>query len=81
MTSSDYRQRQIESYEVMTKNMSTIVGTYKGYSTVLAEALEDLSRSNDAEYMRSNLKHMAYKLQNLIAENEERWNTRMTKKD
>lgn len=81
MTQLDYRQRQIESYEVMTKNMSTIVGTYTGYSTVLAEALEDLSRSNDAEYMRSNLKYMADKLQNLIAENEERWNTRMVKKD
>ena len=81
MTQLDYRQRQIESYEVMTKNMSTIVGTYTGYSTVLAEALEDLSRSNDAEYMRRNLKHMADKLQNLIAENEELWNTRMVKKD
>lgn len=81
MTPSDYRQRQIESYEVMTKNMSTIIGTYTGYATVLAEAFEDLSRSNDAEHMRNNLKYMAEKLQNLIAENEERWNTRMVKKD
>jgi len=81
MTQLDYRQRQIESYEVMTKNMSTIIGTYKGYTTALVETLEQLSESNDAEYLKSNLKYMADKLQNLITENEERWNTRMSKKD
>jgi hypothetical protein len=33
------------------------------------------------EYLRGDLKYMAEKLKKMIEENEERWNTRMVRKD
>lgn len=82
MTSLDYRQRQIESYEVMTKNMSTIIGIYKGALEVYKSELEIILNSGcvgDRE--TDTLKFIISSMDNLISENEERWNTRMTKKD
>jgi hypothetical protein len=80
--SKSYSERVLESYQIQASNTATIVGIYKGYTTVLAETLEVLSNSGQGiDYLRGDLKYMAEKLKKMIEENEERWNTRMVRKD
>jgi iron-sulfur cluster repair protein YtfE (RIC family) len=80
--SKSYSERVLESYQIQASNTATIVGIYKGYTTVLAETLQELSNSGKGiDYLRGDLKYMAEKLKKMIEENEERWNTRMVKKD